>query len=114
MVKLGFNRSWVGLVMWCVLTVTYFVIVNGSPSVVIKPERGLRQGDPLSAYLFLFCAEAFTSLLRSAEQNGKIHGIQTARGALVISHLFFADDTILFTRATNEQAGELKRICRTI
>lgn len=68
--------------------------------------RGLRQGDPLSPYLFLLCAEAFT-LLRRSKTNGRIHGVKVARMAYVVSHLFFADDTILFTRASLEEADEI-------
>lgn len=63
----GFSRDWVGLIMLCIRTICYSVLSSGSPSSPIKPERGLRQGDPLSPYLLLFCAYAFTSFLRRAK-----------------------------------------------
>lgn len=71
MVKLGFCTSWIDLVMRCVTTISYSVMINGNPSIPFNPERGLRQGDPLSPYLFLFYAEAFSILLNKAELEGK-------------------------------------------
>lgn len=110
--QLGFNNKWIDLVMNCVKTVSYSVLINGCPSPVFTPERGLRQGDPLSPYLFLLCAETFSALLRRAEVENKIHGMQVARNAPIVSHLFFADDTILFCRANMNEARELENIIK--
>lgn len=110
MLKLGFCRTWVNLVMSCVQTISYAVIINGKPSDPFVPERGLRQGDPLSPFLFLFCAEAFSALLNKAERDEKIHGMVVARQTPQVSHLFFADDTVLFCRANNREADEIKSI----
>lgn len=107
---LGFCSSWTTLVMKCVRTVSYAILVNGNPTNSFMPERGLRQDDLLSPFLFLFCAEAFSALLREAEMQGQIHGVQVATNAPTVSHLFFADDTILFTRATNDEADKVKQL----
>ncbi|XP_075636695.1 uncharacterized protein LOC142608925 [Castanea sativa] len=69
----------------------------------IIPSRGLRQGDPLSLYLFLLCAEGFTSLLFKAEYEGKLHGVQICRRVPSISNLLFADDSLIFCQANQEE-----------
>jgi hypothetical protein len=73
--KMGFADKWVDTIMLCISTVRYQVKFNGSLSDVITPQRGLRQGDPLSLYLFLLCAEGLSSLLNHAEMCGELEGI---------------------------------------
>ncbi|XP_021774657.1 uncharacterized protein LOC110738567 [Chenopodium quinoa] len=92
----GFPPYWVHLIMQCVSTVSYQVLVNGSPTEGFRPQRGLCQRDPLSSYLFVLCMEVLSAMLRKAESEGLFQGIKIARRALVISHLFFADDSLLF------------------
>ncbi|XP_057787364.1 uncharacterized protein LOC131004671 [Salvia miltiorrhiza] len=105
--RLGFHFSVVDLIMRCVSTVSFRVLVNGFPGDQFEPGRGLRQGDPLSPFLFLFCAEALSSLLRRAETQNMIHGARICRSAPRVSHLLFADDCIIFGRAN---ADEIRRI----
>ena len=72
MLRMGFSRRWTDLVMKCVTTVKYQIKVNGDATDIIILERGLRQGDLLSPYLFLFCAEGFSAMLHEAELKWKI------------------------------------------
>ena len=63
MEKMGFGEKWVKLIMECISTVSYSILVNGEPKGDIKPFRGIRQGDPLSPYLFLLCSKGLNRLL---------------------------------------------------
>ena len=63
MKRMGFSQNWIGLVMKCISSISFSLIINGSVRGLIKPQRGLRQGCPLSPYLFITCAEVFSSLL---------------------------------------------------
>ncbi|XP_010682933.1 uncharacterized protein LOC104897695 [Beta vulgaris subsp. vulgaris] len=111
--RLGFCEGWVRRIMECLSSVSYSFKLNGSVEGNIIPSRGLRQGDPLSPYLFLLCAEAFSALLSKAAGDGLIHGARVCRSAPRISHLFFADDSILFTRAALQECSVVADILST-
>nr|KYP39961.1 hypothetical protein KK1_038699 [Cajanus cajan]KYP39965.1 hypothetical protein KK1_038703 [Cajanus cajan] len=85
-------------------------MVNGEGVGPISPKRGLRQGDPLSPYLFILCAEGLSSLLRKAEARGELHEATICRGAPQVSHLLFADDCFLFCKATELECTTLRTI----
>jgi hypothetical protein len=98
--KIGFANRWISLLMSCIRTVTYLILINGQPHGLITPTRGLRQGDPLSPYLFILCAEVLSSLLQHSSKEGLISGVSLSRGGTRIHHLFFADDSLLFSQQT--------------
>ena len=103
MLKMGFQDSWVAMIMQCVSTVTYSILLNGEPKGFIEPSKGLRQGDPLSPFLFLFCVEGLNALLNKAVDNGEIRGLSLCRQGPKITHLFFADDCLLFCKAKKKE-----------
>jgi hypothetical protein len=86
-----------------VRTTSYFVLVNEAPMGLIQLSKGLRQGNPLSPYLYLFCVEELSALLSSAESARRIIGVPMAMGGVKISHLLFVDDSIIFCRANFEE-----------
>ena len=108
--SLGFAKDWIRLIMACVKSVRYQVLINGSPYGEITPSRGLRQGDPLSPYLFVICTEILVKMLQSAEQKNQITGLKVARGAPPISHLLFADDSLFYCKERDEELGHIIRI----
>ena len=108
MEKLGIHRRMVEIIMRCFSTVTYSIGINGQPKGCIIPSRGLRQRDPLSPYLFLLCAKGLSGLLRQQVERGSIKGVAICRGATRISHLFFADDSLIFCQATLEECQVLQ------
>ena len=113
MLKLGFDQRWEKLIMSCVTSVSYNVRFNGMETEVFTPTRGLRQGDPLSPYLFLLVAEGLSSMLHGAESRGELEGVRVCRGAPVISHLFFADDSLILMHADRRNATNLKNVLDT-
>ena len=72
----------------------------------------MRQGDPLSPYLFILCAEGLSAMLQKAEEDGRIQGIRVCRAAPRINHLFFADDSLILMRACKGDAQEMMRILK--
>lgn len=104
---MGFSPQWI---MLCVETVDYSVLVNGNVTGPIILGRGLRQGDPLSPYLFIICAEGLSALIRKAEARGEINGAKICNNAPIILHLLFAYDCFLFFRATSNQALKMRSI----
>ena len=113
MEKLGFPQRWIERVMSCVTTPSFFVLVNGKPHGMIHPARGICQGDPLSPYLFLLCAEGFIALLAKAELDGKITSVSICRGALRVTNLLFVDDSLLFYQATLREGEVVAEILQT-
>ncbi|XP_062089159.1 uncharacterized protein LOC133795722 [Humulus lupulus] len=110
MKKMGFGDHWVSLVMKCVSSVAYKIAIEGQELGPIVPTRGLRQGDPLSPYLFIICAEGFSALISKFVGDGRLTGCKVARSAPVISHMLFADDSYLFCKSSMEEVihvGEL-------
>ena len=103
MQKLGFPEKWIERVMTCVTTTSFSILLDGKPYGNVFPSRGIRQGDPLSPYLFLLYAEGFTSLLAKAENDGKIHGASICKGTPKVSNLLFTDDSLLFCKATQNE-----------
>lgn len=112
MEKLGFHERWICLIMHCVTTVSYSIIINGFIHGCITPSRGLQQGDPLSPYLFLIYAKAFSSLIHNAARSKELNGISICRGCPYISHLFFANDSLLFCKASSQECHTLIEILR--
>ena len=89
--------------MLCVKTVTYSILVNGEPKGMITLSRGIGWGDPLSPFLFLLCIEGLTGLINRAAHQGYIKGYSFCRNSPHLTHILFADDSLLFCRATIEE-----------
>jgi hypothetical protein len=111
--KLGFAERWISLMMACVSSVRYQVRFNSEETDSFIPTRGLRQGDPLSPYLFLLCAEGLSSLLLYEEEVGGIDGVRVCRNAPSVSHLLFADDSLILMKADMTNATSLQQVLDT-
>ncbi|CAO2821363.1 unnamed protein product [Amaranthus hypochondriacus] len=113
MLKFGFRDSWVRRIMSCITSVSFSFKINGGVFGNVIPSRGLRQGDPISPYLFILCVDAFSTLISQVVLRKSIHGVQVCRNASSLSHLFFADDSILFARATIQESSRVANIIST-
>ena len=87
---MGFSNRWIGLIMECVCTVSYSILVNGEPNELITPTRGIRQGGPLSPFLFLLCTEGLHGLITEAARAKEINGFSLCKRDPKLIHLFFA------------------------
>ncbi|XP_022041930.1 uncharacterized mitochondrial protein AtMg01250-like [Helianthus annuus] len=88
------------------------VLVNGSPTFDFRCEKGLRQGDPLSPFLFLIVMEALSWLLKKAQQIGIFKGVCITSNEAELSHLFFADDTLIMGEWTRDNIQSIARVLR--
>ena len=92
MSKMGFHEKWISE---CLKSSTISVLVNGNPTKEFGMSRGLRQGDPLSPFLFLIVEEGFNMLMRRAVEVGQFIGYKFNMGEDRFTHLQYADDTLI-------------------
>ena len=111
--EMGFGCKWIERVKWCISTASFSVLINGSLVGFFRSTRGLRQGDPLSPYLFVLGMEVFSLLIDKVVSRGFLTGY-TLKGrngeAVTVSHLLFADNTLVFCRDSEDQIVYLRWI----
>jgi hypothetical protein len=110
----GFGKKWRAWIRFCISMVRFSILVNGTPlGFFFFSSRGLRQGDPLSPILFVVVMEALSRMLIAALDQGNLTGFSVGSSefeALVVNHLLFADDTLIFCGAQEEQIRHLRRV----
>jgi hypothetical protein len=112
--KMGFFHQGIQWIMLCVTTVRYSVKFNGSLLEAFSPTRGLRQGDHLSLFLFLFIDDGLSALVQTEISTRGISPIKICRRAPgILHHFFFADDRLLFFKAECNQAEQVKYVIDT-
>jgi len=106
--EMGFGEKWRKWVEVCITTPRLSIIINGTPCKPFKMGRGLRQGDPLSPFLFVLMAEVMNKLLQKASQMALFKGLQVGGTNVTLTHLQFVDDTLLFCEANEEYLQNIK------
>ncbi|KAK8507663.1 hypothetical protein V6N12_066998 [Hibiscus sabdariffa] len=110
MFKLGFAQQWVDTIMSCVTSVSFCFRINEVTSDFFRPSRGLRQGDPLPPYLFLFCTQGLSALLLKGQREGRICWVRESQNGPRINHLLYADDSLMFIKNSTTEAQRLKEV----
>lgn len=109
----GLSEGWRKRIMECVRNPSMSILWNGEKTNSFTPERGLRQGDPLSPYLFVLCLERLCHLIEGAVGNGEWIPIGLSWGGPKLSHVCFADDIILFAEASVSQVRTIRKVLET-
>ena len=104
-----FSENWIRLTMMCVCTTKLSFLVDGVPTTPIKPGRGLRQGDPLSPYLFTLLMQNFSSLINEKENRQELKPFKQSR-VKGITHLMYADDLLVFCKAKRNCLTAVKEL----
>ncbi|XP_026458657.1 uncharacterized protein LOC113359200 [Papaver somniferum] len=108
--KLGFSEDWSQIIFQRISSVSFSVLIKGSPGESFAPSRSIRQGDCLYPYIFILCMDILSQILLKAESDNKIHGFRIRKNSPSITHLFFADDYMLFSKASIVYARNLMQI----
>ena len=111
--RCGFSPTWISWIRFCISTVRFSILINGSPSGFFASSRGLRQGDPLSPLLFVIVMEALSKIMDRAIRRGLFSGFMVGSPQdhqVWISHLLFADDTLIFCEADPVKLEHLRSV----
>ena len=98
---------------FCISTVKFSVLINGSPTGFFSSQRGLRQGDQLSPFLFIIAMEGLNDMLKISQEKSWLRGFRVSSrvgAGLEITHLQYADDTLVFCDANKNQLKILRVI----
>lgn len=110
MIQMGFPRLWISWILSCVSSAAASILINGSPTKPFKLHRGLRQGDPLSPFLFNLIVETLSLVIQKATNQGLWEGVEISRGGSKITHLQYADDTVIFCPPVIDHLLNIKKM----
>ncbi|XP_074265403.1 uncharacterized protein LOC141587836 [Silene latifolia] len=117
LMKMEFPDNLITLIMNCITTVSYEILINGVPTSSVEPRCGLTQGDPLSPYLFVLCTELLSQNIQKTTTMKTLRGVSLSRGGMAISHLLFVDDSVFFVESNKTGCEVLSDIlcnyCKT-
>ena len=100
----GFGREWIEWIMNLVSTPFFSILLNGSPTRLLNPSRGIRQGDPLSPFLFILMVKGLINLFQDQSSIGEIRVLNLHEGMDKQIHQHFVDDTMLMGHPRIQEA----------
>ncbi|KAM0033324.1 putative RNA-directed DNA polymerase [Helianthus debilis subsp. tardiflorus] len=110
--QMGFPPLWCNWIRGVLMSARSSVLVNGSPTFEFDCEKGIRQGDPISPFLFILVMEAFSGLMNKAGIIGAFHGVRLPRDGPILSLLLYVDDAMLMGDWSDFKFKNMKRILR--
>ncbi|KAJ9550052.1 hypothetical protein OSB04_022595 [Centaurea solstitialis] len=112
MAQMNFGRTWISWLKGFICTAQVSVLVNGSPTKQFSLEKGVRQGDPLSPYLFIIAMEGLIAAINEAKELGMFVGLELPNNGPIISNLHFADDALFIGKWSDINLRNLMEILR--
>ncbi|XP_026410627.1 uncharacterized protein LOC113305846 [Papaver somniferum] len=108
--KFGFGHIWRSWIKLCISYARFQILLNGEATSLFKTQKGMRQGDPISPFLFIIVAEILSLMIKRAASSGLISGFKVSPNGTAVQHLQFADGLIVFLDDTPDQVSNLKNI----
>ena len=108
--RFNFPNNLIEIIMSCITTVTTSILFNGGSLEPFSPTRGIRKRDPLSPYIFVICMEYLSQLIQEKCEECLWKLVKASRNGPSFSHLFFANDLVLFAKANSENYMAIKEV----
>lgn len=112
MEQMNFGSNWRRWIKGCLVSARASVLVNGSPTMEFSMSKGVRQGNPLSPFLFIMVMERLNVMMKAATEKRVFDGLPVPNTNIFISHLFYADDSLFIGDWSLENITNLARILR--
>lgn len=108
--NMGFDEDFCNLIDNCISNATFFILLNGALIGYFKVERGIQQREPMLSALFMILSNLLSRMINKAEEEGRLNGIKVSRTSPRISHFMYADDLVIYGKATTQEAEVIKEI----
>ncbi|KAF7844578.1 ribonuclease H [Senna tora] len=108
--RMNFPQGWIGYIMQCITSVKYQLLFNGGITDMFEPSCGIRQGDPISPYIYILSANVLSCMIRKEERAKLWKGIKLGQASTELTHLMYADDLFCFFEVNNHNCEAVKRV----
>lgn len=110
--QMGFGEKWCKWIETCLRSASVSILINGSPTVEFQMSKGIKQGDPLSPFLFIIATKGLNVVMKEAISKGIFKGVKVGKDMVEISHLQYADDAIFLGERSRSNVRNLLGILK--